>query len=260
MFEVHTLNVRQQDQPALLFIGSICLPPALAEEVMFSVPSVCVCPSVCLRSTGWTVRRTDLNFGTHIKGHRISDKFEGQRSRSPTSKNVKIPVYSLVSENMVRGQRARSQGSRSKVTKVKVKGCRSRSQGQGQWWVFSPHRLAGGSTHGRFHHCFLICLRPPARHYTFSLLMCSKRYSCSPNSWVSINLQPAAKDSKSFTCEYSKCRWSIVPIWPGFWGLNPRNSTLEVNEYHICRLCTPSTVREQNFFTPLQNTTHCPFL
>ncbi len=42
----------------------------------------------------------------NIKGHYISDKFKGQchRSRSPGSKNVKIPVFSLVSENTVQGQ------------------------------------------------------------------------------------------------------------------------------------------------------------
>ncbi len=67
---------------------------------------MCVYLSVSLQSTSRTVRPTDLNFGTHIKGHDISDEFEGQgqRSRSPRSENVKIPVFSLVSENMVQGQ------------------------------------------------------------------------------------------------------------------------------------------------------------
>ena len=78
----------------------------------------------------------------------------GQKSRSPRSKNVKIPVFSLVSENMVQGQGQRLQ--------VKVKGHRSRSNVKssrstvvGQchkvkvkvvWGVFAPPP----STRGRF--------------------------------------------------------------------------------------------------------------
>ncbi len=53
-------------------------------------------------------RTLDLHFGTHIKGHNISGKFEGQGHRLKVKvtkvKNVKIPVFSLVSENMVYGQ------------------------------------------------------------------------------------------------------------------------------------------------------------
>ncbi len=43
---------------------TLFLPPALAEEVIFSVASVCL--SVCLRSAGWTVGPKDLKLGTHI--------------------------------------------------------------------------------------------------------------------------------------------------------------------------------------------------
>ena len=83
---------------------TVLLPPALAEEVIFSVASmcVCVCVCVCLRYTGWTVGPTDLKFGAHIKDHYILDEFEGQGHRSKVKvtevKNVKIPVFSLVSE------------------------------------------------------------------------------------------------------------------------------------------------------------------
>ncbi len=92
------------------------LPPALAEEVIFSVASVClsVCVSVCLRSTGWTVGPTGLKFGARIKNHHISDGFEGQGHRSKVKvtkvKNVKTPVFSLVSEKVVQGQGHKGQG------------------------------------------------------------------------------------------------------------------------------------------------------
>ncbi len=97
---------------------------------------MCVCPSVCLRSTGQTVGPTDLKFGTRIKDHHISDKFEGQGHRAKVKvtkvKNVKITVFNLVSEKMVQGQGHKGQGhqgqgrrSRSKVVgqghRVKVK-------------------------------------------------------------------------------------------------------------------------------------------
>ncbi len=95
------------------------------EEVIFLVPSVCV--SVCLHSAG----PTELKFGTCIKDHHILDEFEAQRSRSP------IPVFSLVSKNVVTGVR---------VTKVKVVG-----QGQTCMGAFVPDRLAGGATCGCFH-------------------------------------------------------------------------------------------------------------
>ena len=72
-------------------------------------------------------------------------KVIGQRSRS----NIKIEFFSLLSEK-VRGQ---GPGQRSslkviglsldiKVTKNKVKVIS---------WSYLPHRLAGGSTRGRFH-------------------------------------------------------------------------------------------------------------
>ncbi len=75
----------------------------------------------------------DLKFGTPIEDHHISDKCEGQGHRSKVKvtkvKNVKIPVFSLVSEKMVQGQGHKGQGqgrrSRSKVVgqghRVKVK-------------------------------------------------------------------------------------------------------------------------------------------
>ncbi len=99
---------------------------------------------------------------------RTSLKFKviGQRSSSPRSKNVKIPLFSLVSENMVQCQGHKGQyhevkvkchRSTSNVTEVKVKGCKSRSQGQDPSCLGSfpplppPHRLGGGLTCGRFH-------------------------------------------------------------------------------------------------------------
>ncbi len=90
------------------------LPPALAKEVIFSVVSVCVCVTVCvgLHSAGCTIGPTDLNFCTHTKGHYISDKYEGQDYKTNVKvikvKNVKIPIFSLVSETVVR--RSQSQG------------------------------------------------------------------------------------------------------------------------------------------------------
>ncbi len=99
---------------------------------IYSVASICL--SVCLRSTGWTVGPTDLKFGAHIEDHHnniISDEFEAQGHRSKVKvtkvKNVKIPVFSLVSEKVVQGQRheGQGQGSRSKAIgqdhRVKVK-------------------------------------------------------------------------------------------------------------------------------------------
>ncbi len=108
------------------------LPPALAEEVIFSVASVCL--SVCLHSTGWTIGPTDLKFGAGIKDHHISKEFEGQGHRSKVNvtkvNNVKIPVFSLVLEKVskVQGQGHEGQGqshrSRSKVVD-QVTGLRS---------------------------------------------------------------------------------------------------------------------------------------
>ena len=72
----------------------------LAEDVIFFVASVClsVCLCVCLR----------------IKDHQLSDKFESQGHRSKVKvtkvKNVKIPVFSLVSEKVVQGQGHEGQG------------------------------------------------------------------------------------------------------------------------------------------------------
>ncbi len=119
------------------------LPPALAEEVIFSVVSTCasVCVSVCaLQAQAEPLDlRIDLKFGICIKDYHISNEFEGQDHRSKVQvtkvKNVK-KFFSLVSENVVRGHRGEghqgqghqgqshrsmSEGSRSKLqAKVKV--------------------------------------------------------------------------------------------------------------------------------------------
>ncbi len=89
------------------------------EEVIFLVASVCLF-ALC----------------THTKDHYILDDWDGQGQRSNVKvtnvKNVKIPVFSLVSERWSKvkvtgqghkGRRSRSRGSRSQ---------RSRSLGQGQ--------------------------------------------------------------------------------------------------------------------------------
>ncbi len=77
-----------------------------------SVASVCLC--VCLSVYALQSEPVDLQFGAHIKDHHISDKFEGQGHRSKVKvtkvKNVKIPVFSLVSENVVQGQGHEGQG------------------------------------------------------------------------------------------------------------------------------------------------------
>ena len=56
----------------------------------------------------------DLEFGARIKDCDISEKFEGQGHRSKVKvtkvKNVKIPVFSLLSEKMVQGQGHKGQG------------------------------------------------------------------------------------------------------------------------------------------------------
>ncbi len=81
----------------------------------------------------------DLKIGTYIKNHHEpSNEFEGQGhgSRSPRSKNVKIPNISQAS-GIVNGQGQRGQGqghrgqgrsSRSQVVgkghRAKVKGCK----------------------------------------------------------------------------------------------------------------------------------------
>ncbi len=64
----------------------------------------------------------NLKFSTNIKDNHISDEFKGQGHHG---QKCKIPVFSLVSENMVQGQGHRGQG------------CRARSQGKAvfiQFW------------------------------------------------------------------------------------------------------------------------------
>ncbi len=105
------------------------LPPALVEEVIFSVVSIClcVCLSVCLHSAGSTVRPTDLKFSIHIKDHHFLDESEDQGHRSKVKvTKVKISVFSLVSEKVVQVE---GQGCKVnvKVARVNVKGHRSRS-------------------------------------------------------------------------------------------------------------------------------------
>ncbi len=90
-----------------------------------------MCLSVCLRSAGRTVGPTDLKFGARIKDHHIPDEFEGQGHRSKVKvtkvKNIKIPVFSLVSEKVAQGQGHEGQGQGHKG-----QGHRSRSKPVGQ--------------------------------------------------------------------------------------------------------------------------------
>ncbi len=63
-------------------VSGILLPPLL--EVIFLVLSVCMClclsvySSICLCYVGSIAGPMDLEFGTHIKNHHISNKSEGQ--------------------------------------------------------------------------------------------------------------------------------------------------------------------------------------
>ncbi len=85
-------------------------------SIFRSCPSVCV--SVCTLQTG----PTDLKFGIRIKDHHILNEFEGKGHRSKIKatkvKNVEMPVFSLVSEKVVRGQGHKGHGSMSKVKVV----------------------------------------------------------------------------------------------------------------------------------------------
>ncbi len=130
---------------------------------MFSVPCVCL----CVRLSVCALEAKPLALWTWKLAHilmfiisRTSSKVKviGQMSRSPRSKNVKIPVFSLVSEEgqgqmsqrvKVNGCRSQCQRcrSRSNVTKVKVYGFRSSSQSQGQSRLGS---FLPPSTRGRF--------------------------------------------------------------------------------------------------------------
>ncbi len=91
----------------------------------------------------------DLKFCKNIKDHHISNEYEGQGPGSKVKltkvKHVKVAVFSLVSENIIRSQTSRVkvivQGQRSKIkfTRAKVKGS------------FATHRFPGGMTRRRFH-------------------------------------------------------------------------------------------------------------
>ena len=102
---------------------------------------VCLSVCVCLRSTGWTVGPKDLKFGARIKDHHTLDNFEGQGHRSKVKvtkvKNVKIPVFSKVSEKVVQGQGHKSQGQGHKGQSR-----RSRSQGQSCSDSFVPPSIS----------------------------------------------------------------------------------------------------------------------
>ncbi len=69
----------------------------------------------------------DLKFSTYIKDHHISDEFEGHRSKVKVTsvKNVKIPVFSLVSEKVGQGQ---GQGGQGQVHKGQGHGQKGRDR------------------------------------------------------------------------------------------------------------------------------------
>ncbi len=92
---------------------------------------------VRLCSAGWIIGHMNLKFSTHIKDHHISSlkvKVIGHRSKGMVTKikNLKVLVFSLVSEKVVQGQGHEGKGQ----------GRRSRSQRQGQscWSSFLLHR------------------------------------------------------------------------------------------------------------------------
>ena len=82
-----------------------------------------------MRPTGWAVGSTDLKFGARIKDHHISNGFEDQGHKSKVKvtkvKNVKILVFSLVSEKVVQGLGHEGQGQGHKglrsMSKVKYR-------------------------------------------------------------------------------------------------------------------------------------------
>ncbi len=78
---------------------------------------------------------TDLKFGTHIKDLHISHKSEGQGHRSKVKvtkvKNVKIPVFSPASENVVQCQGYEGQGHKGQGQRLQgLQGARSKAVGQ----------------------------------------------------------------------------------------------------------------------------------
>ena len=99
----------------MTFLLSDLLNPVLAEEVIFLVASTCLC--VCLSVCTLQAEPLGLKLGAHIEGHHTLDKFEGQGHRSKVKvtkvNNVKNPVFSLVSEKVVKGQGHTGQGQRS---------------------------------------------------------------------------------------------------------------------------------------------------
>ena len=73
-----------------------------------------MCVSLCLHSSSLTVRPIDLKVGIHIHLYDISEEFAGQGRRSKVKvikvKNINFLIFSLLSENKVKGQ-----GHRAKV-------------------------------------------------------------------------------------------------------------------------------------------------
>ena len=125
-------SIKPEDWPRLTPLQqkpSQFLPPTLAEEVMFSVlsvcPSVCVSVSACTIATK-TIGLTDLKIGIHVYLDNISDKFEGEGHGSKVKvtkvKNVKL-LFSAYYQKM---------RSKVKVTRSRSKVMRSMSKSQSQ--------------------------------------------------------------------------------------------------------------------------------
>ncbi len=99
--------------------------------------SVSLCACVCVHLVGPTYQK----FGTHLKDH-LSDKFESQGHRLKVKvtkfKNVKIPVFNLVSEKVVQCQGHDGQGQ-GKGGRSYVKDTGSRSKLLGEFCTPSTH-------------------------------------------------------------------------------------------------------------------------
>ncbi len=123
--------------------------------------------SVCL-SAGSTVRPTDLKVSPHVKDHHISNEFEDHSLKSKV-KNVKVSVFSLVSEKVVQGQCRRfmlkviGQGHMPRpMLQVHCRRLQElRSKDKVTWsrskvlvGISYPHPVAGGAAQGRFHYIY----------------------------------------------------------------------------------------------------------